>query len=100
LPDRSTLFETTVAISYRHQLSTINWLIIIHLQRITSQAARTVRHQFVRVSDSSPRQRVQSWSPRSGGAKEHNPRLRSVLLLYLGTAKLSGSCSCLVRPRR
>jgi len=48
--DRSTLFDTTVAISvvrdhhlhymfaqHRHQLSTLNWLIIIFLQRITSK---------------------------------------------------------------
>jgi hypothetical protein len=45
LLDRSTLFETTVAISYRHQLSTLNWLIITYLQRITSEPPGRWSHQ-------------------------------------------------------
>jgi hypothetical protein len=53
--DRSTPFDTTVAISvvrhlhyvfaqHRHQLSTLNWLIILYLQRITSKSPGRSSH--------------------------------------------------------
>ena len=95
--DRSTLSDTTVAISvvpdhhlhymfgqHRDQLSTLNWLLIIYLQRTD----RSILTQ-VRVSECSL-MRVQSWSPRSTERKSITHVSGTFCYYISGRSTLSG----------